>query len=146
MAYGGFRGTVGIGKWKLVILHQKITHYVLTIQLKLLCIVIPALSLTLYVTLTEELEDHSSQNSQEYKKNVQMLFSMVGGISLFTLLVSGLTSKPLLQWVSLSIFTCIAIAYESILSLFLVYTISRSLACQLLKRHAKRLFQRINRK
>lgn len=146
MAYGGFRGTVGIGKWKLVILHQKITHYVLTIQLKLLCIVIPALSLTLYVTLTEELEDHSSQKSQEYEKNVQMLFCMVGGISLFTLLVSGLTSKPLLQWVSLSIFTCIAIAYESILSLFLVYVISCSLACQLLKRHAKRLFRRINRK
>ena len=120
--------------------------YLQYVQLKLLCIVIPALSLTLYVTLTEELEDHSSQKSQEYEKNVQMLFCMVGGISLFTLLVSGLTSKPLLQWVSLSIFTCISIAYESILSLFLVYVISCSLACQLLKRHAKRLFRRINRK
>lgn len=98
MAYGGFRGSVGIGKWKLVISHQKIHTNIR--ELKLLSIAVPALSLTLYVTLTEESEDHSGQKFREYEKNVQMLFCMVGGISLFTLLISGLTSKPILQWVS----------------------------------------------
>lgn len=55
-----------------------------------------ALSLSLYATLLEETDKYGDLYD-EYREHVVKLFCMVGGISLFTLLVSGMTSKPLLQ-------------------------------------------------
>lgn len=64
MAYGGFRGSVGI-----------------------------ALALSLYARVF----DHATAYEQ-----ADTLFCMVGGISLFTLLINGITSKPLLQLLGLA--------------------------------------------
>jgi len=50
--------------------------------------------LTLYNTLIEE-TSYDDESFTEYRKQVAELFCMVGGISLFTLLISGMTSKPL---------------------------------------------------
>ena len=60
-----------------------------------------ALSLSLYATLLEETDKYGDLYD-EYREHVVKLFCMVGGISLFTLLVSGMTSKPLLQLLGLA--------------------------------------------
>ncbi|KAL7545570.1 hypothetical protein ACHAWF_008919, partial [Thalassiosira exigua] len=73
MAYGGFRGSVGI-----------------------------ALALSLHQRLYCE-RDKSTDPDEfiAYQNELGTLFCMVGGISLFTLLINGITSKPLLQLLSL---------------------------------------------
>jgi len=74
MAYGGFRGSVGI-----------------------------ALALSMYARVTEKTENSPDDHQMKiYHSQVATLFCMVGGISLFTLLIIGVTSKPLLQLLGLS--------------------------------------------
>jgi len=57
--------------------------------------------LTLYNTLIEK-TSYDDEAFTEYRKQVAELFCMVGGISLFTLLISGMTAKPLLKWLGLA--------------------------------------------
>ena len=60
-----------------------------------------ALALSLYNSLIEE-TSHDDDTFAEHRKQVAEMFCFVGGISLFTLLISGMTSKGLLYWLGLA--------------------------------------------
>lgn len=103
MAYGGFRGSVGIGKCSsyfikdIACLQDSLTYHLLNDT---------ALALSLYARLmenTENLMDSADKVHNDkylaYQHHANTLFCMVGGVALLTLLVNGVTSKPLLQLV-----------------------------------------------
>lgn len=72
MAYGGFRGSVGI-----------------------------ALALSMYARIMEATEEDPHEY-HKYRSDVGRMFFMSGGISLGTLLVIGVTCKPLIQMLGLA--------------------------------------------